>query len=475
MGKVLVISRKSAVINGLSKYLSSVDCKAIICKSQTAALKIAEQEPLDVVVLDGDLDNGKLDLLPDLKELPSSPEVIVIVSLPSTESAEFAICNGAWDYLGLDRMEDILAAIDQALQYREEQMADVPPVALKREKIIGNSPVMRNCLKLLGQAAASDVNVLIVGETGTGKELFARAIHSNSPRVRNGILKRSAKSNYPRSDKNFVVVDCAALPETLVESVLFGHVRGAFTSAGSDHEGLVAQADGGTLFLDEVGELPLSTQKAFLRVLQEKKFRPVGGKTEKASSFRLIAATNQDLESLAEKGLFRKDLLFRLRGMTIELPPLRQRPEDIKDLVRYHTRRLCESYAMATKGLSNELLDMLKAHTWPGNVRELVNTIDGMLAVAGNAVTLYPKHLPAHLRVKLIRKRIDKTWQPKGQERLANLPRFREYRAAAEKRYLEDLLALTGRNMTRAARISGISRSRLYELVAKHKINPSPA
>ncbi len=475
MGKVLIISRKSAINNKLSKYLSSADCEVVTCKSQSAAIRSAERDPFDVIVLDADLDSGRLDVLPVLKELPSSPEVIVIASLPETESAEFAICNGAWDYLPVRQADQILTAVDQALQYREEQMADMPPVALKREKIIGNSARMRGCLKLLGQAAASDVNVLITGETGTGKELFARAIHSNSPRLRKGLLKRPARSNWPRSDKNFVVVDCAALPETLVESVLFGHVRGAFTSAGNDHEGLIAQADGGTLFLDEVGELPLTTQKAFLRVLQEKKFRPVGGKTEKTSNFRLISATNQDLEAMAEKGLFRRDLLFRLRGMTIELPPLRQRPEDIKDLVRYHTRRLCESYAIAVKGLSNELLDMLRAYHWPGNVRELVNTIDGMLAVAGNSATLYPKHLPAHLRVNIIRKRIGSGAADSGEDGLTGLPPFRDYRAEAEKRYLENLVALTGRNMTRAARISGISRSRLYELISKYKINPSPA
>ena len=475
MGKVLIISRKSTFNNKLKNFFSSLDHQVLIHKSLPQASEAVQKIPVDVIVLDADLDRGKLESLQSLKEGFSSPEIVAVASLPVSSSAEFAIANGAWDYLPSGKTDQVIAAVDQALQYREEQMAHVPPVALKREKIIGNSPLMRGCLKLLGQAAASDVNVMIVGETGTGKELFARAIHSNSPRRRNGILKRSARSNYPRSDTNFVVVDCAALPETLVESVLFGHVKGAFTSAGSDHQRLIAQADGGTLFLDEVGELPLATQKAFLRVLQEKKFRPVGGKTEKKSNFRLIAATNQNLETLAEKGLFRKDLLFRLQGMIIELPPLRQRPEDIKDLVRYHTRRLCESYAIPAKGLSNELLDMLEGYTWPGNVRELVNTVDSMLAVAGNAVTLYPKHLPAHLRLNIIRKRLNDKQGKASSGRAINLPRFRDYRAAAEKRYLEDLIALTGRNMTRAARISGISRSRLYELVAKHKINPSPA
>ena len=179
------------------------------------------------------------------------------------------------------------------------------------------------CLDLVAQAAKSDANVLITGETGTGKELFALAIHNNSRRARN----------------SFVVVDCAALPKNLVESVLFGHEKGAFTSADRAQEGLIRQADGGTLFLDEVGELSPSVQKSFLRVLQERRFRPVGGKEEIKSNFRLIAASNRDLNDLVQRKQFREDLLFRLRTLTIELPPLRERLEDIKELAQHYIAR----------------------------------------------------------------------------------------------------------------------------------------
>jgi len=192
------------------------------------------------------------------------------------------------------------------------------------------------CLDLVAQIANSRVNVLITGETGTGKENFAKAIHKNSS----------------RAGKNFVVVDCTALPETLVESMLFGHEKGAFTGAEKARVGLIKEADGGTLFLDEVGELPLIVQKDFLRVLQENRFRPLGSNKEIESDFRLVSATNRDLERMVESGQFRKDLFFRLQSVIIELPPLRNRPRDIKDLAIHYVVKLCERYGMETKGFS---------------------------------------------------------------------------------------------------------------------------
>ena len=207
---------------------------------------------------------------------------------------------------------------------------------LKRDEIVGNSPAIRYCLDLVARAAMNDFSVLVTGETGTGKELFARAIHQNSP----------------RSDGNFVVVDCAALPETLAEGILFGHRKGAFTGALREQGGLIKQADGGTLFLDEVGELSPRIQNSFLRVLQEYRFRPLGGGGEISSNFRIISATNRDPEHMVKEGLFRQDLLFRLQSFVIRLPPLRDRREDIVDLVMSRTAKTGRCGATEIKGFS---------------------------------------------------------------------------------------------------------------------------
>jgi len=309
--------------------------------------------------------------------------------------------------------------------------------------------------------------VLIVGETGTGKELFARAIHANSA----------------RAAKPFVVVDCAALPESLVESALFGYERGAFTGADRPQVGLIKQADGGALFLDEVGELPLIMQKAFLRVLQERRFRPLGNRHEVESNFRLVAATNRDLEQAVGQGSFRTDLLFRLRAITINLPPLRSRPEDIKDLALHHLGRLCDSYGITPKSFAPEFFDCLLVYDWPGNVRELINTLDRALAAARHEPTLFPTHLPSHIRIKLARtavlreepvKYLGERHPTAAPTLTPVLPKLRDFReqavTQAERQYLQELMTLVDFNIKDACRVSALSQPRLYALLKKHKI-----
>jgi two-component system NtrC family response regulator len=267
-----------------------------------------------------------------------------------------------------------------------------------------------------------------------------------------------------------------------VESVLFGHRKGAFTGADRAQEGLIKQADKGTLFLDEVGELPMPVQKSFLRVLQERKFRPVGGKQEIRSDFRLVAATNRNLEKLVSQGIFREDLLHRLRTLVIPLPSLRDIPEDLENLVAYYIRKLCNKYKMNIKGISPGFWDVLHSYNWPGNTRELIQAMEKAIIVAQDESTLFPKHLPNHIRIKLARASVgDKKGKRislrKEAESSNDLPKIQEVREAAiadaEKKYLLDLMAITSRDIKQACKISGLSRSRLYTLLKKHKISTS--
>jgi two-component system NtrC family response regulator len=466
MANILIIDDDEMFCELLSDMVTDLGHHPVHASTLQGGLQEAASGSYDVIFLDVRMPDGSgLDILSALREKPSSPEVIIITGAGDPDGAELAIKNGAWDYIekqsSIKQMELPLV---RALQYRKETKHNPPQVALKLEGISGKSPQMLACYDLLAQAANSEASVLIFGETGTGKELFARAIHNNSP----------------RASGNFVVVDCAALTESLIESALFGHEKGAFTGADRTQTGLIKQADGGTLFLDEVGELPVTMQKAFLRVLQERRFRPLGSKHESESNFRLVAATNRNLEEMVEKGLFRNDLLFRLRSITIELPPLRTRPEDIKDLVLYHTARMCESYGLGPKGFAPEFLQVLGVYDWPGNVRELVNTLDMALAAARHEPTLFPKHLPSKMRIQMARALVGKgslsqSVTAETASPGAGLPKLREYRDAAvnqaEKQYLQNLMTMVAGNIKEACRISGLSQPRLYALLKLHKIS----
>jgi two-component system, NtrC family, response regulator len=412
---------------------------------------------LDVYLPDG---NG-LDAIPKFRNAPSSPEVIIITGSGDADGAELAITSGAWDYIEKPSSTNrMILPLVRALQYRDVKLEKKPPIALKRENIVGSSPGIVACLEKVARAADYNATVLITGETGTGKEGFAWAIHENSS----------------RADRNFVVVDCATLSDTLVESILFGYQKGAFTGADRSREGLIKQADGGTLFLDEIGELPLAVQRAFLRVLQERRFRPLGGKEELTSDFRLIAATNRDLDLMVTEGQFRSDLLYRIRSFTIELPPLREHPEDIPALATFHLSRLAERHGDKMRNLSPEFLETLQAYNWPGNVRELFNALERLLAVAGSNATLFPKDLPTHIRAKVARSAIVKkstaVEAPPPPKVNATLPKLQVLRdeaiANAERKYLRDLMTISGDNIKKACVMSGLSRSRLYELIKKY-------
>jgi len=315
MDQILIIDDNEQLCQTLVKLVDRLGMSAVYETTLQQGLEKALSGNYDIVFLDINLPDGcGLDIIRELRSLPFPPEIIIITGHSDDDGAEIAIQNGAWDYIEKSAsMQNIRLSLSRAIQYRKQKKERPSHVALKRDAIIGASIQIVDCLDEAAYAANCDNPTLITGETGTGKELFAKAIHENSR----------------QSAGNFVVVDCAALPEHLVESILFGHKKGSFTGSIENHEGLIRQADAGTLFLDEVGEMPLGIQKKFLRVLQEKRFRPVGCETEMHSNFRLICATHRNLEDMVANGLFRQDLYYRIRTICIALPPLRDRPKDI--------------------------------------------------------------------------------------------------------------------------------------------------
>jgi two-component system NtrC family response regulator len=271
-----------------------------------------------------------------------------------------------------------------------------------------------------------------------------------------------------------VRVNCGAIPEGLIDSELFGHERGAFTGAVSLQRGRFERAHGGTLFLDEVGELPLAMQRTFLRVLQERRFRPLGGKGEEESDFRLLAATNRDLDTLVAEGRFRSDLLFRLRSFTIELPPLRERRGDLEELVLAFVKEFCERAGAGAKSISPDVFDALGRYDWPGNVRELRNALEKACATAADEAILFQKHLPTYLRVRIAQANIGGEEGAPAPAASRQLP-FREYRdailAQLERAYLVDLMSEAAGDIQKAREVSGLSRTRLYALLKKHDLS----
>ena len=467
MATILIIDDDEMMCRVLTNLVRGMGHDPVCALTIREGWEKAAQGPFDLIFLDVSLPDGNgLNLLPRLLLQPIEfpPEVIIITGRGDPDGAEVAIQQGAWGYIEKpSTINKMSLSLIQALQYREEKKKKKPLPPLKLDRIVGSSRRMKLCYDLLARAAGTGANVLITGETGTGKELFAGAIHQNSS----------------RSLHNFVVVDCAALPVTLVESVLFGHEKGVFTGADRPREGLVKQADGGTLFLDEIGELPLSIQKTFLRVLQERRFRPLGAKEEVESNFRLIAATNRNLHQMAEQNQFREDLLFRLRSMTIEIPPLRDRREDIPETVLYYTAKLCSNYGIEPKALSQDFVEVLSAYNWPGNVRELIHTLETAIAKAFDESTLFSKHLPDFIRIQFARQglrasseRADSDKDPSFSTPLMKWKAFREENASRlEKQYLQRLMAYSQGSIREACRISGLSRARLYALLDKHGIS----
>jgi len=460
MTEVLIIDDDKLICDILVRMMAKLGHSSRYALTAKEGLELAKSGMFDIVFLDVMLpDANGLELIKPIKATQSSPEIIIITGNSNPDGAEMAIKSGAWNYLGKPFLrQELNLQVSRALQFRKEKGEVSTPGILKRNGIIGESQEIQSCLDQAAIAAYSDTNVLISGQQGTGKELFAKTIHLNSDRCEN----------------NFVIVDCCTINEQTAESLLYGHKKGAFPGAMGDKPGLIKLADKGTLFLDEISEMPMQMQRTFLRVIESMSYRPMGSKKDKTSNFRVIATTSQDLEELSDQGLFRKDLLFKLNGINIQLPELKMIKLDIIQMALYYIEHFCKKYNIDSKGISPECLDIIGAYEWPGNVRELINAIDKAIASAKNESTLYSIHLPAYIKAKVVKELF---MPPDRGEKEGNsdyakgdFPKLKDLLETTEEEYLSALLGFTSGNVKRACRMSGVSKSRMYARLKKYSI-----
>jgi two-component system response regulator HydG len=453
--RVLVVDDDKAMAEMLVTALQSNTLAAEYVTSGQAALDRLtrpDQETIDLIVTDVRMGKGMsgIDLCARVHgEFPDIP-VIVITAFGSMETAIAAIRAGAYDFVPkpFDPDELLLRArrAIEARSLRQEirRLREARGRALSFGNMIGSSPEMERVFALIDRVAQSSATVLITGETGTGKELAARAIH-----------ERSRRAHGP-----FVAVNCAAIPENLLESELFGHTRGAFTDARAARTGLFVRANGGTLFLDEVAELPKPMQAKLLRALQERAVRPVGADTETPFDARVIAATNRDLQSAVSDGTFREDLYFRLNVLEVHLPPLRARGNDVLALAQHFIARIAERDQRNVVGISTECARLLLEYSWPGNVRELFNVIERAVALAQHD-HLVPADLPDRIR-QFSPSHVLVTGSTPDE-----LPKLEE----VERRYILRVLEATNGHRTRAAEILGLDRKTLYNKLRAYGVS----
>ena len=375
--RVLIVDDDEGHAEALADGLEIDGYRCRLAHSGSDGVELAAEHSFDAILTDLVMhDLSGIEVLKEVRRLQPHAVVLMITGHGSLETAIDAIREGAADYLQKPvRIAELRTRLARAL---ENSTLRRDYVELRRqidkrfgfEGIVGHSPSMQRIFEMLAQVSGTSATVLVLGESGTGKELVARAIHSNSP----------------RKEKRFVAVNCAALSEGLIESELFGHVKGAFTGAVATKEGRIVYADGGTLFLDEVGDMPLSTQAKLLRVLETREVQPVGGNSLQKVDVRLVGATNRDLRAMVAEGSFREDLLFRLQVVTIDLPPLRERSGDVPILLEHFLGALTSEHGRNVRGISPEARAALVRYPWPGNVRELRNVVENMVLLARGEV-----------------------------------------------------------------------------------------
>jgi two-component system response regulator AtoC len=448
MQKVLIIDDDKLTCDFIAELLGDFKVNISTTQNPAEAIELGHESSFDLVISDINLQNRLtgLDILKNFRKYLPDSEVILISGFGTLETAIEAVREGAFDYISKPfNINEVKAVVKRALEKKQlikenEQLRTRLDNLPSSTTLIGSSPKMLAVYKSIASVAQSKSTVLIYGESGTGKELVARQVHHNSP----------------RKQKGFLAVNCGALSESLLESELFGYQKGAFTGANSDRIGLFEEADGGTLFLDEVGDTTPAMQVKLLRALQEQEIKRVGGVKTIKVDVRLIAATNQNLEELVREGRFREDLLYRLSVITINVPPLRERREDIPTLISHFLRKHNLDKRLQ-QSISQEAMDALTNYSWPGNVRELENTIERVCQFSkGGIITL--EDLPPKMNTQV------KFHQSHLYEDLPSLDEL-------EKRYLLHILEQTKHNKSHAAEILGINRRTLYRMAERFGID----
>jgi len=437
-GRILIVDDELVVRDSLSKWFSSEGYTAKPAGGAREALEIVQQAEYDLALLDIKMPGmDGMELQARLHEVEPDLTLIIMTGYASVDTAVQALKRGAYDYITKPVDPDELShLVEKALEHKRtrrevaqlrENLKEVAPGT----ELIGRSPAMKKVTELIEMVAPTEATVLITGESGTGKEVVARAIHAAGP----------------RRYMPMVTIHCGALTETLLESELFGHEKGAFTGAQYRKKGKFEVADGGTVFLDEISDISLKTQTDLLRVLQEKEIVRVGGNQQLKVDFRAIAATNKNLETLVKAGAFRPDLYYRLHVFCIDLPPLRDRREDIPLLVAHFLNKFCMATSRPVPQVSTEAMDVLMRHDWPGNVRELENAVERALVVGrGNEVR------PADFSFQF------QTEEVQGGKTLDDI----------ERAHIERILRETQHNLSRAARILDIDRTTLYNKLRRY-------
>ncbi len=441
---LLIVDDDPVTLDLLKEVLTKEGYEVRTALSGEEAISLAERNLFDIVITDVRMGiKDGMEVLREFKKNSPETTVIMITAFGSIDTAIEAIREGAFDYISKPfKLEEIKLTVRRAFEQRrliEENRLYRQELIEKYQfkNVIGRTPQMLYVYKTIAKVANTKSTVLLYGERGTGKELIARSIHYNSP----------------RNGKPFIPVDCGSLVETLMESELFGHVKGAFTGAITSKKGLIEEADGGTLFMDEVSNLSLSTQAKLLRFLQEHEIKRVGGVDSIKVDVRIIAATNQPIEPLVKSGRFREDLFDRLNVVSINLPPLRERREDIPLLANYFLQKFSEENGKKISHISPEVIEILTKYSWPGNVRELEHTIERAVILARNPIIL-PEDLPKKIFEEI------KGIEIKEPEKLLPLREM-------EKRYVLKVLKETGGNKKKASEILGIDRTTLYRILEK--------